>query len=59
MHVAEIFNIFMFADDLALGLSHENILMKRQLDNSSSMTKDWCDANKLNINSNKTVDIDN
>lgn len=49
---------YMFADDLAiLGLNTNIDALDNNLEQTTSKIKEWCDANMLCLNSDKTVDI--
>lgn len=49
---------FMFADDLAVNTIHKNSdILSMELADVSSRVVDWCSANNLMINSNKTVKL--
>ncbi|PSN50366.1 hypothetical protein C0J52_07615 [Blattella germanica] len=51
-------SIYLFPDDLAISLADtsENLLVSK-LDLITSKVIEWCDANKLSLNNDKTVDL--
>ena len=54
----ECLDTFMFADDLALGISQNNCnSLNEKLHEISVRVQDWCNVNKLKVNENKTVDL--
>ena len=48
---------YLFADDLAVSVSNNKNTVTDLLDQTSLKVKEWCDANALALNNNKTVDI--
>jgi len=49
---------FLFADDLAISVKHPNLdLAVNILDSKTSVIKDWCAANSLALNEEKTQDM--